>query len=237
MRVPTRLRAASLLTALAVWWVPALAQTKARTWELGGTITFTNTDSQTTVQNGFSPSLLVGYTFTPRHGAEVVLTRWSASEDKGPALDLVVSVLRLGYTYNAYPREKVISFFRFGAGFYDLDVEELEDLTDVPERLQEDESHVIVYGGGGVRFFLNNWLAVRAAGAIEAINSGNGISNSDVQGTGDLGLVIFLGGRDVTAPEERSEEPPAEETKPAEGEKKEDAAEEKPPSDGRRGRS
>jgi hypothetical protein len=206
---------ALLCAALTLLPAAALAENKRGSVELGALTSYVRFDSQTQIDSRFAPSVLVGYNFTRRHGAELMFTSLTATPDSGRSFKIDVDIFRLGYTFNAYPREKMVSFFRLGAGVWKLDPEEHPAAS---EALAESDSNPLIYSGGGIRYFFKPWLAARLAGTVDFIDSGDGFANAEVQATGELGVSFLLGGREE-APKP-DEEAPAEEEKKPEGEAK-----------------
>ena len=204
--MPSRLRCvrqAVALVALALVPTLTLAANKHHSVEFGGAYTFIRFDSGSPLDGRFAPSLILGYNFTKRHGAELLYTSTTATPNTGPSVGTDVDILRLGYTFNAYPREKLVSFFRAGLGIMALDPQ--EDPR-VPE--QDKDTRTMMYSGGGVRMFITERFAIRLAGTIEAIETGNGLLSGDVQATGELGAVFIIGGSEP-AEKKEPEEPPA----------------------------
>lgn len=209
--MPSRLRCvrqAVALVALALVPTLTLAANKHHSVEFGGAYTFIRFDPDGSLDARSAPSLILGYNFTKRHGAELLFTSTTATPDTGPSVGVDVDILRLGYTFNAYPREKLVSFFRAGLGVMALDPQ--EDPS-VPE--QEKDTRAMMYSGGGVRMFITERFAIRLAGTIEAIETGNGLLSGDVQATGELGAVFIIGGSEP-AEKKAPEEPPAEGSSP-----------------------
>jgi hypothetical protein len=225
----SRIRKTLLCTPLmALLPAAALAQNKEHSIEVGIFTSFLHFDSQAELDTRFAPTVLVGYNFTKKHGGEFLWTDTTATPDQGDSFPVDVTIIRFGYTYNAYPKEKIVSFFRLGAGIFKLDPEEN---AAAPERLESSENNPMIYSGGGIRLFIKPWIAVRVAGSVDFIDAGDGFANADVQGTADFGLSFVFGGREsVEKPEET---PPAEgEAKPAEPPKTEPPKEEaKPPAE------
>jgi hypothetical protein len=222
-----RVRKALLCTVVAL--LPALlfAENKSGSVEVGGLLTFIRFDSQTELSSRFAPSLVVGYNFTKRHGAEFLLTSTTATPRTGPSIATDIDMLRVGYTFNAYPREKMVSFFRLGLGIWKIDPEENPEASD---RLSESDSDLMIYSGGGVRFFIKPRLAIRLAGTVDFIDVGDGFSNPDVQATGELGVSFLLGGHeDVPKPDEAAPAETKPEEKKPEEKKPEDSGTAKPP--------
>ncbi|HET6372870.1 MAG TPA: outer membrane beta-barrel protein [Candidatus Polarisedimenticolia bacterium] len=210
-----------VLPLAALLLAPALCfgQNKDRSYEVGATFTFTRFDVQSNMQNDISGSLLFGYNFTKRHGGEIVFTTGGQAdaEKSKTAFKVDYDVLRLGYTYNAYPREKTVTFFRAGIGMMSFDP---GDNIGAPERLQSSDNNFMVYGGAGIRWFITHRLAIRVAATADFIDAFNGILNPDINATGDLGVIFLIGGREPG-------EKPAEEAPPADGQQKPD--DKKPP--------
>jgi hypothetical protein len=211
---------ALLCTALTLLPAVALAENKRGSVEVGVLTSFVRFDSQSELDGRFAPSLLVGYNFTRKHGAEFMFTSTTATPNAGPSIATDIDIIRLGYVYNAFPREKMVSFFRLGAGIWKIDPEDHPDAT---ERLAESDSNPMIYSGGGIRYFFKPWLAGRLAGTVDFIDGGDGFANADVQATGEVGVSFLFGGREE-APEPDEAAPPAEEEK-----KPEEPAEAKPP--------
>ena len=208
-------------TLLALVPTALLAENKEGSFELGLFTTWVRFDPQSDLDSRFATTFLVGYNFTKRHGGELVFTSTTATPDGGASFPVDVDMMRLGYTYNAYPKEKMVGFFRMGVGVWKIDPEEHPD---APERLEDSQSEPMIYSGGGLRYFFKPWLALRIAATVDFIDSGSGFPNADVQATGDLGVSFLLGGRETAAkPDETA--PPAGETPPA----VEKPPEEKPP--------
>jgi len=109
-------------------------------------------------------------------------------------------VLHLGYTFNAYPREKVVSFFRFGAGVWAVDPVD-PPATRVPSTLRENDTHYLVYSGGGFRYFLRDNLALRFAATVDFVQTSPGIANNEVEASGEIGVTFLLGGKEESASE------------------------------------
>lgn len=205
-------RKALLCTVVTLLPAAAFAENKAGSWELGLLSSFVRFDSQSELDSRFAPSLLVGYNFTKRHGAELMFTSTTATPNAGPSIATDVDILRLGYTFNASPRPKLGSFFRIGLGVWKIDP---EDNPDASERLAESDSNPVIYSGGGIRYFFKPWLAGRLAGTVDFIDAGDGFANADVQATGEIGVSFLLGGHEEAAKPEEAE-PPADEKKPEE---------------------
>jgi len=198
-RTAVTLAALSLLPAL------ALAETKGHSAEVGIAYTFTHFDTQTDLEYRLSPSIMAGYNFTKRHGAEVVFNSTTATPRKGDPLKVDVDVLRIGYVFNAQSKPKIVSFFRLGLGIWSIDP---EPSPNPPPRLEEGDTSPMIYTGGGFRFFMTERLAIRVAGSFDYIDAGNGLAHGDVQATADLGFTFTMGGR------ESVEAPPSEPAKP-----------------------
>lgn len=191
---PGRLVAAGLV-ALFLWFSPSLAENDDGTWEVGGFVSFVRFDPDSLVESAFAPSVLVGYNFSKTHGGEFLFTPASSSAEKGPAVDLDVDIFRLGYTFNSYPKERRVSFFRAGFGLFKIDAPEVT--SDTPDDLEDPGDDFFFYGGGGYRWFINRKLAVRLAGSIDFIEGDDGFKNAWIQGTMDIGIVYLFGTRDV----------------------------------------
>ncbi|HKY33722.1 MAG TPA: outer membrane beta-barrel protein [Candidatus Polarisedimenticolia bacterium] len=205
-----RARSALLTLALALIPAAAAADNKEGSIELGLAATFIRFDSQAEMDHRFGPTFHLGYNFTKRHGAELSFTSVTATPNSGPSFPIDVDVARLGYVFNAYPRERMVSFFRFGVGAWKIDP---EPHPRAPERISDPDNNLLLYSGGGVRFFLHDRLAVRFAATVDAVDFGDGILNPDIHASGDFGLVFLLGGRDAAEPSGETEaptEPPSE---------------------------
>lgn len=182
----------------------SLAQNKDGSAEIGLAYTFDHFDSQTGLSYRVAPSIMVGYNFTKRHGAELEYTSLTATPRQGESFSVDVDILRLGYLFNAYPKPKVVSFFRFGAGIFSLNP---EDHKKGPSRLEEGKTSSMIYSGGGLRWFIRPKIGIRLAASIDFVNSGRGFINGDVQAAGDLGFVFLMGGHEPV-------EKPTEDKKP-----------------------
>lgn len=201
----------------------ARAETKAYDFEVGGMYSFVRFDGSTSLTYRFAPSLLFGYNFTRRHGLEAIGTVGRSTPDGGNSYVTDFSIFRVGYTANIYPREKITSLFRMGVGRWATDPTRERDAI---KAHAENEQHFFFYMGGGVRFHIKEWLAIRLDGSLDVINRSGGLGKSDTQAVGDFGVVFFLG--EKQPPAEPAEEPPAEE--PKSDEKQPEAGETKPPS-------
>ena len=199
-------RSAVTLAALLLLPAMTLAVTKDHSAEIGLAYTFTHFDTQTTLEYRVSPTVMVGYNFTKRHGVEVEFTSTTATTRKGPSFHVDVDTLRAGYVFNAFPKPKVVSFFRLGLGVWSIDPEP-HKAGGSASRLDEGDTSVMLYSGGGFRFFITDRVAIRVAGSVDYIDAGNGLNHGDIQGSGDLGFVFMMGGR------EPAEKPAAEEEK------------------------
>jgi hypothetical protein len=199
------------LTVLSLSFWPAAAQNKDGSIELSAMYSWIRFDGDGALDDRIMPSFLLGYNFTKRHGTEIMWSTGTATPDRGDPFAVDIDILRTGYVFNAYPSQKIVSFFRFGMGLWNQDV---EDHTGGPSRLQDDDTNFMLYSGGGARFFMTSWMAVRFAGAIDLIAIEHGLLNGDSELSFDLGLSFLFGGRE--APEDQ--EPPAEEP-PKEGAK------------------
>jgi len=175
--------------------IPAMAQAQNKdgSAEVGLAYTFTHFDTQTSLAYRVSPSIMLGYNFTKRHGGELVFTSTTATPRKGESFQVDVDVVRVGYIFNAYPKPKIVSFFRFGFGAFVLSP---EAHTSGPARLEEGKSSFMIYSGGGFRWFLSPKIGIRLAGSLDFVDSGKGFANSDVQAAGDLGVVFLMGGHE-----------------------------------------
>lgn len=203
-------RSAALFGVLLITPALALAQNRERSAEVGLAATFTHFDTQTGLGNRVSPSVLVGYNFTKRHGAELVFNSQTATPRAGDSFRIDVDTLRLGYLFNAYPKEKIVSFFRLGLGWWNIDP---EPHSAGSSQLEEGDTAFMLYSGGGVRWFVTPRVGIRLAATVDFIDRGSNYAHPDIQATGDLGVVFVLGGREPT---EKPEEPekPAEPTAP-----------------------
>src|SRR5262245_18677117 len=103
-------KAVACSTLLALVPAAALAENKDGSIEVGLFATWLRFDPQSELDSRFAPSFLVAYNFTKRHGAEVIFTSATATPDAGASFPVDLDIMRIGYTYNAYPREKMVSF-------------------------------------------------------------------------------------------------------------------------------
>lgn len=172
----------------------ALAENRKSAVEFGGLWTFIRFDSNSGIESEFAPTAVLGFHFTKRHAAELSLTA-STSTAKEGGFKIDTDVFRVGYTYNAYPRERFVSFFRSGIGVMAIHP---EDDPDASDDLDSSDHQIMIYGGAGLRIFFNDKLAFRIDGSLDFVDSGDGITHPDVQATGGMGLVIVLGGTDET---------------------------------------
>lgn len=202
-----RLVAAGLLAL--VLCSPCLAENDDNTWEFGGFFGFVRFDPDTDINSTFAPSVLVGYNFTKRHGGEFSYSTVSSSGDRGPAVDVDVDIVRFGYTFNAYPKEKRVAFFTAGIGNVSTDPGEAEEVV---ERLEDSDDNLFVYTGGGYRWFINRKWGVRLHGTLDFVEgSEGGLEHYEINGTASVGIVYIFGTRDVQPPAEPPAEEPAEE--------------------------
>ena len=203
MRCLTRFaRPAVMFAALLLLPALALAQNKERSVELGLMYTFTHFDSQTGLAFKTSPTILVGYNHTKRHGLELMFNSMTATPRTGDSFLVDIDTLRLGYTFNAYPKPKVVSCFRIGAGVW---VIAPESHVGGPDRLEDGDSNLLVYTGGAFRWYFHPRVGIRMGASIDFIDAGQGFTHPDVQATGDFGVVFLMGGREET---EKSSETP-----------------------------
>lgn len=191
---PGRLAAAGLV-ALFLVFSPSLAENDDGTWEIGGFASYVRLDPDSHIDPDFAPTVLVGYNFSKKHGGEFLFTSVASSTEKGPAVDVDVDIFRLGYTFNSYPKEKRVSFFRAGFGILQTDVSVVT--SDTPDDLEDPGDDFFFYGGGGYRWFINRKLAIRLAGSLDFIEGDDGFKNALIQGTMDFGVVYLFGTRDV----------------------------------------
>ena len=191
---PGRLVAAGLI-ALFLCWSPSLAANDDGTWELGGFLSFVRFDPDLRVSSEFAPSVLVGYNFTKRHGGELSFTTVGASAERGPAIDVDADIIRAGYTFNTYRTENRVPFFRAGIGLLMLDVN--GEGSNIPDSLQDPDDEVLLYGGGGIRWFINQKWAVRLAGTLDFFQGNDGWKNPQSMASADIGVVYLFGTRDV----------------------------------------
>jgi len=203
------------LVVLVLMLVPASlrAENMKHSLELGAGFNFVRFDGETALDYTFGPSVLAGFNLTKRHGVELGLTLLTATPDQGASFDTTVSILRAGYTYNAYPRSKMVSFFRIGLGRFAIDPERDPDAG---KALQHNDANLMVYAGGGLRYFFNEWVGMRLSATFDAINTGNGIGHLGTQASGELGVIFLLGGKETEEP--ATEPPPPTEEKPSEPE-------------------
>lgn len=194
--MPSRFRAVRLAVALAVLAILpsfALAANKAHSFEIGGAFTFVRFDTQMELSSRIAPSLILGYNFTKRHGGEMVYTSTKATPDNSDHFDVDVDIIRLGYTFNSYPRENMTSAFRFGVGMVRTDP---DPAVNPSNPLSGRDTNPFIYTGGTYRYFFSDRIAMRLAATIDLISRQGGLANGDVEATGELGLVFMLGGTD-----------------------------------------
>ena len=196
--MPSAKQARALLTAICLLIVPslALAENRKSAVEFAGLWSFIRYDSNAGLDSDFAPTALVGFHFTKRHAGELSLTTTTSTAEEG-GFSVDVDILRAGYTYNAYPRERVVSFFRSGFGTMALHP---ENDPDASERLASADHQLMFYGGAGVRFFFNDKIALRLDGTIDFIDGPEGFAHADIQATGSVGVSFVLGGVDENQP-------------------------------------
>jgi len=192
--MPSAKQARALLIAMSLLIVPslALAENRRNSVEFGGLWTFIRFDSNSKIDSETAPTAQLGFHFTKRHAAELSLTTGAASADVG-GFKIDVDILRAGYTYNAYPRERIVSFFRAGIGVMSLHP---EPDPEAPDRLQDDDNQLMAYGGAGIRFFFNDTIALRIDGTVDFLDGGEGFAHADVQAAAGIGVIMVLGGTD-----------------------------------------
>lgn len=200
---------AAILAAMALLPGLALAENQNDSIELGLSLSFLKFDTQALIDEKFTVSLGAGYNFTKRHGGEFSFTSTTVSPDKGGGFPIDVDIYRVGYTFNAYPRERFVSFFRAGVGMMTIDP---IDPFLAPSHLEESDRQAIIYGGGGLRYFLTDRLALKVAATLDFLDTGDTFLNPGVQTTGDFGVVYLFGGREET---EEPAEPEAAPQQPA----------------------
>jgi len=194
--MPSAQQARTLLIATFLLIAPSMlhAENRKNAIEFGGLWTFVRFDSNAGIESEFAPTAQLGFHFTRRHAAELSLTTSTATADSG-GFKIDVDILRAGYTYNAYPRERFVSFFRAGVGMMSLHP---EDDPDASSRLNSSDHQLMAYGGAGLRIFFNDMIAFRIDGTVDFVESGDGFAHADVQATGGMGIVVVLGGTDET---------------------------------------
>lgn len=211
--------AAATVAALA--FLPARAENKARSVELGAASTFFHFDSETRLANDFGWSGFVHYNFTTRHGAEIYYSDTTASPKNGPAFPVEATYWRAGYVYTTSRRERLLPYFRVGLGWWNFDVP--DNNGTFIDRLEGDSDGYLIYSGGGVRIALADHFGIRVGAGVELPSVTGGLSHLDVQGTGEVGVYVRFGGNKAPeAPAEPADSKPA--TPPKEG-----STEAKPP--------
>ena len=166
------IRLALVVLALSLLPSAAGAETKARSFELGAFYTYVHFDGETQLQYRWTPSLLVGYNFTKKHGVEVMGTMGTATPWLGSSFTTDFSIFRLGYVRNFSPKEKITSLFRMGVGRWASNPEHVSPREDpngveIPLDLEaplNNDQHFLFYLGGGVRVLIKDWNALRLAG-------------------------------------------------------------------------
>jgi len=192
-------RLAVLLAVAASLPVASWAETKAQSFEIGGALLFVRPDPDSDLSSRFAPRMILGYNFTKRHGAELLYDSFNMTPDNGPSFPIDVNVLRVGYVFNAYPKEKIVSFFRFGTGVWSLNP--VDAPSGAPSNLVENDSNFMLYSGGGFRYFLRDNLALRFSATIDFVQSTPGIANNEIEATGEFGVTFVLGGKEPSPSE------------------------------------
>lgn len=186
------IRVLVVLAIVAMLPTTASAANKEGSIEIGGNISFINIDPAIFVNNDFTSTLLMGYNFTKRHGIEATYSSFEGRPLSGDPFPIDVDIFRFGYTYNAYPREKIVSFLRAGVGTWIIHPEKS---ANAPDPLQQSDHRPLIYAGGGVRLFINDTIAIRIDGSIDAIDR-DGFFTPDINGTAGVGVVFLLGGHE-----------------------------------------
>ncbi len=207
--IPEGRLVAAGLVALFLCFSPSVAQNDQGTLEVGGFASFVRFDPDSDIDPSIAPTVLVGYNFSKRHAGEISFTAVGSSAADGPAVDVDADIIRAGYTFNTYPKEKRVAFFRAGIGLLQLDVSEAPG---TPDNLEDPDDEVFFYGGGGYRWFINRKWAVRLAGTLDFLEGDDGYKDVQIQGTMDLGVVYLFGTRDVKPLTEPLEEEPKADT-------------------------
>jgi len=195
-------RPAAVLAVLAVLTTTSFAQNKDGSAEIGLSYSYIRFDEQSEIDDRIVPTAMVGYNFTKRHGGEIVFSSSTATPERGPSFPVDVDILRVGYTFNAYPKQRAVSFFRIGTGVYVVNPAEHPQAS---SRLDHSETKWMLYTGGGIKFFFNESLALRFSLTADLADAGAGAAHPDVHAAGDIGLVVVIGGRE---PEEKPAEEP-----------------------------
>ena len=181
-----------VLAIVAMLPTTASAANKKGSVEIGASFSFIRVDPETELDNEVTGTLLLGYNFTKRHGIEGTYSSFEARPDGGDPFPIDVDVFRLGYTYNTYPREKMSSFIRAGVGQWIIHPEKNSTAS---QTLEDSNHRTLIYAGGGVRFFINDTIAIRLDGSIDAIGR-DGFLQPDLNGTAGLGVIFVLGGHE-----------------------------------------
>ena len=183
----------TILTLLVLVPAVSLAVTKKHSFEIGILQTFSRFDTQYDVSNEWYQTIEVGFNFTHKHGLEVSFASFTANPDVGVGFPITVNNGRVGYVFNKTSREKFVSLLRFGVGRQSIDPaphvggsQSIEDL----------DRNFMWYGGGGFRYFFNDWIGLRFDGTLDFVYTKAGLEAADIQGTGNVGLIFSIGGKD-----------------------------------------
>jgi len=179
---------------LALFPALGLAENEKHSFEVGAFGSYVHFDPQTDIDSDFSVSILAGFHFTKRHSLEFGFSSLTASPDT-EGFPITINTERLGYVFNAYPRAKFVSLFRVGVG---RQGEDARSPNSGGERFDGPSRDLLIYGGGGFRYFFTPWIGLRIDGTFDFIEGDDGFISPEVQGIGNIGFIFLVGGKEAS---------------------------------------
>jgi len=135
---------------------PALAQNRAKTWEIGPFLTSTDFDADTEIKDEFGLGFRFGYNFSPLHEMEFSFDHVDTEDKVTGAIDTTVGKFQTSYVFNFnFDRHQmIIPYVTAGLGVIRFEVS-------APGFGSDDENDNLFTWGGGVRFFIGKVFNIR----------------------------------------------------------------------------
>ena len=181
------------LVTLVLLTIPSLSQAamRDRSFELGPYAFGASFDDESNIENSGGLGFRFGWAFAAAHELEFSVDFLATEDDFDGRLDVDLTTFKVGYVFNIAPEAQIVPLLTAGIGFQNIEISEDTAFGTI---FFDDETDGLIFGGGGVRFFLGPVFNIRLDGQAVAVFPDGEDNDTLLDGVFSVGVSWVMGG-------------------------------------------